>query len=617
MDDSFRGTVKKLLLFSIFICSIFLFMYATINPIGAGDTWWYLSCGRYIVENRTVPETDVFSYTFRGKPWINAHWMTNALFYIIYSNFGREGLAWYKVMMVVIILSLVVARTYRKTGDYYLSLICLVVIAFFARIYLDIRAQLATFLFINICMLLLDFYRDGKKWVLYFIPLMIIPWVNLHGGFVYVFFILGSLWLAELINIFSAFYFGKIFVITGDTIKSLPDNIKTTKLEALMDKEFSRDKLKNNLYSLNFSKKEAELILSHALCRTDIAADGKKSRKKSDDDIKEAKKGFFSASAVIVITFIAGLINPYFFTVYTYPFKILNMPSFKETLEWVPAWEIQIQGFMTPLFWPYCLFFIIFSIAEIRLAFYNKKKFSTVEFMIGWLTFFMSLSSRRFIPLFVVLSIPACLETFYYIYKVKSQNLLTVRILPLFIAFAFKGILILLIFNSFIVNQVFPAISYSGGLFNYLTVDGSFPDEACDFIKKNDLKGNLFNYYNWGGYISWCLYPEMYVFIDGRGNGVYSEEIYDGYKSLSYAKDWSYVQAFMEKYDVEVALLSRYGQKNVIEKLYASNKWYYCYQDQNSVIFLKKNEKYKVFMEKLQNGELYIPEGAKEFYNFE
>ncbi len=43
-----------------------------------------------------------------------------------------------------------------------------------------------------------------------------------------------------------------------------------------------------------------------------------------------------------------------------------------------------------------------------------------------------------------------------------------------------------------------------------------FPVEAADFINDNRLTGNMFNDYNWGGYLIWRLGPERRVFADGR-----------------------------------------------------------------------------------------------------
>ena len=44
-----------------------------------------------------------------------------------------------------------------------------------------------------------------------------------------------------------------------------------------------------------------------------------------------------------------------------------------------------------------------------------------------------------------------------------------------------------------------------------------YPVRAADFVIANDLKGNLYNTWSWGGYLIWRLGPERKVLVDGRG----------------------------------------------------------------------------------------------------
>jgi hypothetical protein len=43
-----------------------------------------------------------------------------------------------------------------------------------------------------------------------------------------------------------------------------------------------------------------------------------------------------------------------------------------------------------------------------------------------------------------------------------------------------------------------------------------YPVLAADFVIANDLKGNLYNTYFWGGYLIWRLGAERKVYVDGR-----------------------------------------------------------------------------------------------------
>jgi len=549
MEEKLSPVIKILILIPIFVLALLLFMMATLNTIGAGDTWWYLSCGRYIVENFTVPHTEVFSYTFYGKPWLNSEWLTNVLFYIIFSNFGREGLAVYKVILVIVILSLVVLRAYLKTGDYYLSIMCLLFITFVGRVYLDIRAQLATFLFINICLLLIDFYyKKGNKWLLFIIPLMVLPWVNLHGGFMYVFFILGSYWLGEFLKIIFSWFSCILFPRYKE---DKPGKKKKT----------SPQKAESLVYTI-FQNRDLKL--------------------------------FFILS---IICFAVGLINPYGIMVYEFPFIIIYMPGFK-TLEWLSPLNFTVDAFTTPLYPYYCIFFVILSL-------FNRKA-SPGEQVLCWLSLLMSLNSRRFIPLFVFVSIPLILESVSFLIKKKLQELPVVRVVFQFLLFFISFILIYVLMLN-----IFPAVQASHGPFNYMTADYTFPESACEFLKKNNIYGKMFNYYNWGGYIMWHLYPEMKIFIDGRAHGVYSEKYYLNYIALCSTSNHEYIQQNMDFYDVDIILTSKFSQQKFVETIWKTDKWYLLYHDYNSFILLRKNKQNQIYMEKMKKGDLYIPPQKK------
>ena len=43
-----------------------------------------------------------------------------------------------------------------------------------------------------------------------------------------------------------------------------------------------------------------------------------------------------------------------------------------------------------------------------------------------------------------------------------------------------------------------------------------FPVKSVEYIEKEGIKGNIFNSYNWGGYLIWNMYPDQKVYIDGR-----------------------------------------------------------------------------------------------------
>jgi len=55
------------------------------------DTLWHVTVGQWILDHRAVPETDVYSFTMRGQPWISMYWVAQVLYAKAYSIFGWSG----------------------------------------------------------------------------------------------------------------------------------------------------------------------------------------------------------------------------------------------------------------------------------------------------------------------------------------------------------------------------------------------------------------------------------------------------------------------------------------------------------------------------------------------
>jgi hypothetical protein len=52
------------------------------------DTWWHLAAGRWMVEHRAVPRTDVLSYTLTDSAWINLQWLFDLFNFGLYTVGG-------------------------------------------------------------------------------------------------------------------------------------------------------------------------------------------------------------------------------------------------------------------------------------------------------------------------------------------------------------------------------------------------------------------------------------------------------------------------------------------------------------------------------------------------
>jgi hypothetical protein len=68
-----------------------LFLLAGNRLLIDPDTMWQITVGQWIIDHRAVPETDMFSFTMRGQPWISTQWLAQVLFARTFAAFGWSG----------------------------------------------------------------------------------------------------------------------------------------------------------------------------------------------------------------------------------------------------------------------------------------------------------------------------------------------------------------------------------------------------------------------------------------------------------------------------------------------------------------------------------------------
>jgi hypothetical protein len=204
MNDSARKEFKpgkllphlstQTLLVIILFCAIFTM---AVRMPADSDTYWHLVSGRYIVENRTVPTTDPFSFTRQGEMWIDHGWLGQVLLYALYALGGWTAVA----LLVAVIVTAAFYFIYRQCeGNAHLRAFGIIIGAITSSVIWAARPQLVSFLLTAIVTWLLYHFKHHGGRLLPWLPLMTLVWVNVHGGFAIAFIILLCYGLGEAVN---------------------------------------------------------------------------------------------------------------------------------------------------------------------------------------------------------------------------------------------------------------------------------------------------------------------------------------------------------------------------------------------------------------------------------
>jgi hypothetical protein len=165
------------------------------------DTWWHTRVGEQILRTHQWPQTDVFSFTMHGAPWIAYEWLGEVAIALSARFRGLQGETLLLMFFSSALVLLLNAYAYLRSGHSKAAFVaCALLLAAIAPFF-TLRPQLLGYIFLLLTMIALERYRQGSRKEVWFLPLLFVFWVNLHGTFVIGLATLGLCWLSGLFRI--------------------------------------------------------------------------------------------------------------------------------------------------------------------------------------------------------------------------------------------------------------------------------------------------------------------------------------------------------------------------------------------------------------------------------
>ena len=172
-----------------------LFLFVLLNmslELHDPDIWLHLKTGEYIVQQKAIPQADIFSSVLSGKEWINHSWLTQVIFYLVYHFGGSDNLIFFSALIMVIAFLFLFFSVYKERKDLFFCVAILVISIFASKMRFNIRPENFSLLFFSLYIFILN--RHPHKKLVFLLPFLQLLWVNCHG-----FFILGPLLLSIFI----------------------------------------------------------------------------------------------------------------------------------------------------------------------------------------------------------------------------------------------------------------------------------------------------------------------------------------------------------------------------------------------------------------------------------
>ena len=146
------------------------------------DLWGHLRFGAEMWETGTIPRVDTHSYTAAGQPWINHEWLTEVLFHGIYTATGSTGLLVFKLGLGLLVIQLLTSCAFARAPSLLAYAACFLTFVLAIAPGFLTRPHLLSILFLTLMLTALQRFFRGRRGAIWWIPAVMLLWVNSHGG---------------------------------------------------------------------------------------------------------------------------------------------------------------------------------------------------------------------------------------------------------------------------------------------------------------------------------------------------------------------------------------------------------------------------------------------------
>ena len=521
--------LQIVLLVGIFLLNLF--------PGTDPDLWWHMATGRYIVETGTIPRVDPFSYTATGRPWVAHEWLAEVVLYLTYRSGGYLALVLLAGTAITLTFGIVL-RTLRLLGLKPVAASCITFwVASMSLFGWNVRPQLFSYLLFTLYLyLLLRSRRQADRW-LWLMPALMIPWANLHAGYVMGLVLVGLFLAGEGINRWRA---------TG----------RRTPL---------------SLWERVGVRARAPSTQHPALRTQDPASIPQDSALNTQHSALSTQHSLRRYLTVAVATVAATLFNPQGPAVLLYPFSYAGTQN--ASMKFITEWQ-------SPNFHYY--YFFVFGISLMALMVIPMRRPLDWALTIPLLALTaMSLQSVRVIPFYAIGVAPVLASRLgiavsgqHSALSSQHSGLSTRSSLGTRWNWMVLGLCLATLASTLFLSdrtQWGPEPRTS-----------EYPAAGVRYLRESGLQGKLFNTFHWGGFLIWSFYPERRVFVDGRPD-MYGDGFMEDYGKVQDARPgWREV---LDRYQVEVALVEKDGR--VATLLAASGEWHELFRGEIESVLVR------------------------------
>ena len=194
-------SVGNIVFVSIFWLLVFV---STSGLLADGDTGYHIKTGEIILRNWIVPSRDLYSFHSPPLPWTAHEWLSEVIMGTVFDWWGLTGIVVFFAFLLAFAHWLLYKHLKSKSDDFVLCVLVTLLATTTSSIHWLARPHVFSLLLIVIWAYSLDQFQSfGRKAFLFYLPLMMLFWVNLHAGFIMGLALVGIYLTRNAINTFT------------------------------------------------------------------------------------------------------------------------------------------------------------------------------------------------------------------------------------------------------------------------------------------------------------------------------------------------------------------------------------------------------------------------------
>ncbi len=278
---------------------------------------------------------------------------------------------------------------------------------------------------------------------------------------------------------------------------------------------------------------------------------------------------------ILIAVTLATFLNPYGFRIWGNVFSVMDKAAYRSE-EWLPPTFNTPTGSM----------FFLSLVSGFAILLKSRQKLKVEEIILLIFFCYQSLRHVRMVLWWGIVATPIFARHFQAIVKDCTKNnkfnFLTAEDENSIYKTYINGFIILCLSGILLIVSPYQRRKFTESDFKYFINPAEQPVKIIDYLNENNIKGNMFNYSDWGSYIIWELWPEYSPFFATRMH-IVPREIWNDYLIVHNGKvGWEDV---LEKYNISLVLLNNNENSYVIEVMRNSGNWQEILSDPAGILF--------------------------------